>query len=73
MMMIVRMCNWASEASPTLVCSIEISCDIYIYMSVCRFVSDCLWETHTKKLFAKIRGRNYVDQIRACSKSVLVV
>ena len=29
--------NWASEASPTLGCSIEISRDIYIYMSyVCR-------------------------------------
>ena len=28
-------CNWASEASPTLGCSIEISRDIYIYMSVC--------------------------------------
>ena len=28
--------NWASEASPTLGCSIEISRDIYIYMlSVC--------------------------------------
>ena len=26
--------NWASEASPTLGCSIEISRDIYIYMSV---------------------------------------
>ena len=23
---------WASEASPTLGCSIEISCDIYIYI-----------------------------------------
>ena len=23
--------NWASEASPTLGCSIEISCDIYNY------------------------------------------
>ena len=30
------MANWASEASPTLGCSIEISRDIYIYMlSVC--------------------------------------
>ena len=29
--------NWASEASPTLGCSIEISRDIYIY--VCRYVS----------------------------------
>ena len=29
-------CYWASEASPTLGCSIEISLDIYIYMlSVC--------------------------------------
>ena len=29
--------NWASEASPTLGCSIEISRDIYmyVYMSVC--------------------------------------
>ena len=30
--------DWASEASPTLVCSIEISCEIYIYvymLSVC--------------------------------------
>ena len=29
--------NWASEASPTLGCSIEISRDIYMY--VCRYVS----------------------------------
>ena len=28
------MCNWASEASPTLGCSIEISRDIYIYIQV---------------------------------------
>ena len=32
--------NWASEASPTLGCSIEISRDIYIYvLYVCRYVS----------------------------------
>ena len=31
-------CNWASEASPTLGCSIEISRDIYIYIC-CRYVS----------------------------------
>ena len=32
---IVReICNWASEASPTLGCSIEISRDIYIYTIV---------------------------------------
>ena len=33
--------NWASEASPTLGCSIEISRDIYIYIYiyiVCRYV-----------------------------------
>ena len=30
--------NWASEASPTLGCSIEISRDIYIYIC-CRYVS----------------------------------
>ena len=29
---------WASEASPTLGCSIEISCDIYICRYVCRYV-----------------------------------
>ena len=34
--------NWASEASPTLGCSIEISRDIYIYMlSVCRMSYVC--------------------------------
>ena len=50
--------NWASEVSPTLSCSIEISRDMYntnterelfcgaYCMSVCRFVYDCL---HTKK------------------------
>ena len=26
--------NWASEASPTLGCSIEISRDIYVYMYI---------------------------------------
>ena len=29
---------WASEASPTLGCSIEISRDIYIYMYICACV-----------------------------------
>ena len=34
--------NWASGASPTLGCSIEISRDIYIYMlSVCRMSVVC--------------------------------
>ena len=31
--------NWASEANPTLGCSIEISRDIY---NVCRYVGMCL-------------------------------
>ena len=52
---------WASEASPTLGCSIEISRDIYIY--ICRYV--CRGP--------KKRRRNYVGQTRACSKSVLGV
>ena len=51
---------WASEASPTLGCSIEISRDIlcYVGMSVC-----LSW--------SKKRRRKYVCQTRACSKSVL--
>ena len=51
---------WASEASPTLGCSIEISRDI-VYMSVCRYVglSTILWETQLKKTYAKMRGRIY--------------
>ena len=44
------------RASPILGCSIEISRDIY--MSVC-----LSW--------SKKRRRNYVGQMRACSKSVL--
>ena len=52
-----RLVNWASEASPTLGCSIEISRDIYI-MSVCMsVVCQITW--------------NHVNQTRACSKSVL--
>ena len=48
---------WASEASPTLGCSIEISRDI---LYVCVYVYDCLWETHTKNSYAKMCGQNYV-------------
>ena len=51
---------WASEASPTLGCSIEISRDIYMYVG--RYV--CL-------SWSKKRRRKYVGQTRACSKSVL--
>ena len=46
--------NWASEASPTLGCSIEISRDIYIYVSVV-----------VQNAHAELRG-----QTRACSRSV---
>ena len=52
--------NWASEASPTLGCSIEISRDIY--MSVCMYV--CM------SVVCQITW-NHVNQTRACSKSVL--
>ena len=58
-----RLCNWVSEASPTLGCSIEISRDIYIYvymLSVCRSMSvvcqiNCvggiMWPTRMLKVF----------------------
>ena len=48
---------WASEASPTLGCSIEISSD-FIFLCVC-----LSW--------SKKRWRNYMGQMRAYSKSVL--
>ena len=57
------MLNWASEASPTLGCSIEISRDI------CMLV--CLWETIGKIGMQKRHGQNYVAQTCARSKSVL--
>ena len=47
--------NWASEASPTLGCSIEISRDIYVSVCMC-------W-------YAKVRRQNYMAQKCACSKS----
>ena len=50
--------NWASEASPTLGCSIEISRGMSVGMYVC-----LSW--------SKKRRRKYVGQTRACSKSVL--
>ena len=34
--------NWASEASPTLGCSIEISRDICIYIYIYVYMSVCL-------------------------------
>ena len=52
--------NWASETSPTLGCSIKISRDIFRYVGL-----------YTKNMYAKMRGRTYVVQTRARSKSVL--
>ena len=42
------MVNWASEASPTLGCSIEISRDIYIYSVRCgpKSVGGITWPKH---------------------------
>ena len=54
--------NWASVASPTLGCSIEISRDIYMH------VFNCLWKNNTKKMYVKMRWRNYIVQTRASSK-----
>ena len=35
--------NWASEASPTLGCPIEISCDIYIYVCAKTHAQSQFW------------------------------
>ena len=45
----IALSNWASEASPTLGCSIEISGDIYVGMSVvCQIncVGGITWTKH---------------------------
>ena len=46
---------------------LRFSRDIYMY--VCRYVFDCLWENNTKKSYAKMRGWIYIVQTRVCSKS----
>ena len=53
---ILKYLYWASEASPTLGCSIEISRDIY--MSVCRYV--CRMSNY-------LCSRNYVAHMHAQS------
>ena len=53
------MYNWASEASPTLGCSIEIRvilCICNVCMYVCRYVFDCLWENNTKNCMLESVG-----------------
>ena len=61
--------------SPVLTQTINIiaakitSFTVYMYVGM----SVCPWENHTKKTYAKMRGRNYVAQTRtrACPKSDL--
>ena len=52
--------NWASEASPTLGCSIEISRDIYMYI----YIYVCL-------SYVKLTAWAELRSPRACSKSFL--
>ena len=48
---------WASEASPTLGCSIEISRDIYMYMCVCRMSNHVeSRESNTRMLKVSIKS-----------------
>ena len=53
-------CSWASKASPTLGCSIEISGDIY-----CQYVGMSVCLSYFITALAELRGP------RACSKSFL--
>ena len=56
--------NWASEASPTLVCSIEISRDIYL--CVCRMsnhVESRESNTRMLKVSGKIRPVTLIEQL----------
>ena len=47
-------CNWASEASPTLRCSIEISRDIYICWYVCRILGGITY-AHAQSQFWAVK------------------
>ena len=58
--------NWANETSPTLGCSIEISRDIYICVCVGQSVGRSV-----RLSCPKMRRRNYMSQMHACSKSDL--
>ena len=50
--------NWASEASPTQGCSIEISHDIYIYVCVCRMSNHMeSRESNTRMLKVRLGGK----------------
>ena len=66
--------DWASEASPTLGWGVQsrfrvIYIYMYVCMYVCRCVLDCRWENNTKKLYAKMRGRDYIVQTCTCLKN----
>ena len=54
-----------------IISSYELACPVMgtiFLVYKCMYVFNCLWENNTKKLYAKMRGRNYVVQTRACSK-----
>ena len=56
---------WVREANPhTVLFNRDFVIYTYIWMSV------CLWETHTKNTYAKMRRRNYVAQIHTCMLKV---
>ena len=51
-------CNWASEASPTLGCSIDISRDIYMCMSVGLSKGNPYKKLVCQNAWAELRGPN---------------
>ena len=62
------MINWASEVSPTLGCSIEISCDIYIreydstlYVGLARAVSPTNTNFRLTFLLTRLQEALYED------------
>ena len=62
-----------AKRAPTLGCSIELSRDIHIYVYMYVSMSVCQRETHTKILMPKMRGQNYVAQMRMLKVSFSVV
>ena len=60
---IFRTSNWASEASPTLGCSIEISRDIYMYIYICVCLSyvksrgiTCIKHAHAQSQYWAVKS-----------------
>ena len=54
----VESANWASEASPTLDCSVEISRDIYMYMYVGLSMGKKLKKEVCQNTWEELRGPN---------------